>query len=84
MVSMEGMHRNWRTQHVDAISESLQEFITDGGTDTAHEALCDAIMSWIDYHQKELNEWRYLAARLNLPLPSDSLRSSEAVDKSNS
>ncbi|MEY3180202.1 MAG: hypothetical protein RL614_674, partial [Pseudomonadota bacterium] len=33
---------------------------------------------WIDYHQKELNEWRYLAARLNLPLPSDSLRSSEA------
>jgi len=60
----------WRTQHVDAIAESLHEFIVDGGADAAHEALCDAIMTWIDYHQKELNEWRYLAARLNLPLPS--------------
>ena len=69
--------RDWRTQHVDAISESLHEFIADGGADAAHEALCDAIMTWIDYHQKELNEWRYLAARLNLPLPSDSLASSE-------
>ena len=69
--------RDWRTQHVDAIAESLNEFIVDGGADAAHEALCDAIMTWIDYHQKELNEWRYLAARLNLPLPNDSLASSE-------
>jgi len=69
--------RDWRTQHVDAISESLHEFIADGGADAAHEALCDAIMTWIDYHQKELNEWRYLAARLNLPLPSASSISSE-------
>lgn len=67
----------WRTQHVDAISESLHEFTTYGGADAAHEALCDAIMTWIDYHQKELNEWRYLAARLNLPLPSGSSISSE-------
>lgn len=74
--------RDWRTQHVDAIAESLQEFIADGGADAAHEALCDAIMTWIDYHQKELNEWRYLAARLNLPLSSDSSRYSKANDKS--
>jgi len=67
---------NWRQQQVDTISDCLHEFITEGGADAAHEALCDAIMSWIDYHQKELNEWRYLAARLNLPLPSVSTASS--------
>ena len=76
------MSRDWRTQHVDAISESLHEFITDGGAEAAHEALCDAIMSWIDYHQKELNEWHYLAARLNLPLPGASSTSSERKNES--
>jgi hypothetical protein len=75
------MSPDWRQQHIDAISDSLHEFITDGGAEAAHEALCDAIMSWIDYHQKELNEWRYLAARLNLPLPSDSIPSSEESSK---
>ena len=75
---------DWRTQHVDAIAESLNEFIVDGGADAAHEALCDAIMTWIDYHQKELNEWRYLAARLNLPLPSDCSASSEAKNSKSS
>jgi hypothetical protein len=74
----------WRTQHVDHIAESLHEFITDGGADAAHEALCDAIMTWIDYHQKELNEWRYLAARLNLPLPSDSSTYSGSSSKKSS
>jgi hypothetical protein len=81
MISLPKMSSDWRQQHVDVISDSLHEFITDGGAEAAHEALCDAIMSWIDYHQKELNEWRYLAARLNLPLPDASIPSSEESSK---
>jgi hypothetical protein len=77
MISLPNKPDSWRTYHVDAISESLNEFISNGGAEAAHEALCDAIMSWIDYHQKELNEWRYLAARLNLPLPNASTISFE-------
>ncbi len=64
LVSSDG----WRQQHVDHISDSLQEFISDKGATQAREAICDAIMTWVDYHQQELNKWSELARMLNLPV----------------
>lgn len=66
----ESIADKWRRENTDHISESLQEFICDGGSEMARDAICDAIMVWHDYHQKELNKWKELAALLNLPCPT--------------
>lgn len=73
--------RDWIERDIELISEILEKIATAEGAEVAHEAICRAIMSWIDYHQKALNEWHYLAARLNLPLPSASSTSSSLRGK---
>jgi len=58
----------WYEQQTDGLSDCLQELINDGGAEKAQEGLCDAIMTWIDYHQQELNKWKELATLLHLPI----------------
>lgn len=61
-------HDPWRQQQTEAMADALQELISGDGAPLAKEGICDAIMTWVNYHQRELDKWKELAVSLNIPV----------------
>ena len=56
----------WYQQQLDGLSDILQELLTDGNPAQAKRALNEAINSWKDYHQKELDKWTALQQSISV------------------
>ena len=56
----------WYQQQVDHISDALQELLVDDDPTIAIKGLNDAIVSWEDYHGKEIAKWKRLRELLGL------------------
>lgn len=55
--------------YVEALSDLLQELVcNEEDGEKARHALAEAINSWYDYHQKELNKWTSLKKLLEQTL----------------
>jgi hypothetical protein len=55
----------WYKQQVDHISDALQELLVDDDPAVAIKGLREAIVSWEDYHAKELAKWKRLRGLLD-------------------
>lgn len=56
---------SWYQQQLDGLSDILQELLVDGDPMQAKRVLNEAINSWKDYHQKELDKWTALQESIN-------------------
>lgn len=56
----------WIERQEEMMSDVLVEAMIDGGPDRVRQVLSAAIMSWIDYHQKEVSKWENLASSLQM------------------